>query len=347
MVIVAVVAANFVRVPYVIISPGEATPLDDEVVSVAGAPTHPHDGVFLFLTVHLTTRDPTVWRWLFAKLDSNVRIEKRENVIGCASYAQSSRLNDLLMLESQDRAKTVALRRLGYEVVEGQTHVVLTDVACDSPATDVLLPGDFVRSVDGLPVGDAEQIRELVITRAPGEDVDITVERDGEERAVTIRTGRRTDDPVRPCRPVASAGGSGEACIGVVSQPVVEEEYPFEVEIDTRRVSGPSAGLAFALSVIDDLTRGELTGGSRVAVTGEILPDGRVGAVGGVAQKAAAARDAGATLLIVPKGEAREARAHADGLRVVAVETIEEALAALERFGGDPIPAGPAETGSK
>ncbi len=344
LVIVAVIAGSFIRVPYVIISPGDATPLDDDVVTVDGPRTHPHDGVFLFLTVQLTTRDPTVWRWLFAKLDDNVTIEKRERVIGCASYAQSSRLNDLLMRESQDHAKTVALRRLGYEVVQGPTSVVIVDVSCDSPASDLLSPGDFVRGVDGQAVQDSEQIRALVAAHAPGETVDVLVERDGAERSVAIRTGRRTNNPARPCVPADSPGRGGEACVGVVSQPLVDEEYPFEIRIDTRRVSGPSAGLAFALSVIDDLTPGELTGGGRVAVTGEILPDGRVGLVGGIAQKTAAAREAGVTLLIVPKGEAKLARQHADGLQVVAVETLDEALTALERFGGDPIPAGPGES---
>ena len=108
LVVVAVIAANFVRVPYVLISPGDATPLDDTVVSVAGEPVHPPDGIFLFLTVQVSTRDPTVWRWLFAKIDDDVSIEKRENVIGCTSYEQSAKLNDLLMLESQDAAKTLA-----------------------------------------------------------------------------------------------------------------------------------------------------------------------------------------------------------------------------------------------
>lgn len=345
---VVVVAANFVRVPYVIISPGDATPLDGDIVEVSGAETYEHSGSLLFLTVRVSNRDPSVWRWLFAKLDSGVTITKREEVIGCASYDENARLQDLLMIESQDSAKTVALRRLGYEVAEEGTRVVISGVACDGPSFGQLQLADQLIAVDGQPVKGSPEVRPLVEAHRPDERVRLTVLRDGEELEVVVRSGRQTGDPLHPCGP-PRGDGEGKACVGIVGEGLVDESFPVEIEIDTERVSGPSAGLAFTLAIIDELTPGELTGGERVAVTGSILPDGTVVPVGGVEQKTIAARRAGATLLLVPACsdpeprdcEAELARAHADGLRVIVVETIDDALRALERAGGDPVPPRP------
>ena len=101
--------------------------------------------------------------------------------------------------------------------------------------------------------------------------------------------------------------------------------------------------MAFTLALISDLNRGDLTGGRRVAVTGTIASDGTVGPVGGVAQKAIAAKRSGAVAILVPPGEASDARSHASGLRVITVRTIDDALAALRSLGGAPITA-PAST---
>ncbi len=310
-----------VKVPYVIISPGDATALDESVVSISGAPTFEHDGELLFLTVRVSNDDPNVWRYLFAQLDDDVTVQKREDVIGCASYADSGRLNDELMRQSQDVAKEVALTRLGYEVGLIGTRVIIRDVECDGPAEGELRPGDVVTAVDGTPVTTAEEIAPLVQQHRPGDRATFAVERDGDPVDVDVTLGDR----------------EGVAYAGVVSQTLSEWSFPVEVEIDTQRVSGPSAGLAFALSIVDDLSPGDLTGGQKVAITGSIEPDGSVGPVGGVAQKAVTAREAGATLMLVPFGEGAEARAHAGDMDVVVVRSLDEALRALEAAGGDAV----------
>ena len=145
----------------------------------------------------------------------------------------------------------------------------------------------------------------------------LTVERDGDERDIEVGTRAAPDGPCE-----------GKAQLGIVGRTRDEKfDYPVDVKIDTGRVGGPSAGLAFTLTIIDELTPGDLTGGRPVAVTGTIEPDGRVGPIGGVAQKAVAAKDAGARLFIVPGDELRDAREHADGMKVVGVATLDEALA--------------------
>jgi PDZ domain-containing protein len=317
---VAAVGANFVRVPYVITSPGDAKPLGS-IVRVDGAPTYRHDNDLRFLTVRVSNEDPSLWRYLFAQLDSDASVERRERVIGCATYDENARLNNLLMGESQTAATTVALSRLGYEVSEAGRRAVIVSVQCDGPSRDRLMLGDVITAVDGAPVTANDTIRPLLLAHRPGERVRVTVDRGGSSREVTVLLGRR----------------EGSAYLGIATQTVIDERFPFNVEIDTRRVSGPSAGLAFTLAVIDVLTPGDLTGDQRVAVTGSISPDGTVGQVGGVEQKTVTARERGVTLLLVPKGEARDARPHAGLMRVIAVATIDDALTALERFGGDPV----------
>jgi PDZ domain-containing protein len=276
-----------------------------------------------------------------------VSIVKKEVVNGCASYADSARLNDLLMQQSQDIAKTVALRRLGYQVTETGGREVVLDVLCDGPAFGKLHPADVVTAVDGHPVVSAEQVKPLVEAHKPGDEVHLMVSRGGTTQTVTVRAGRQTQDVHHPCVPSAGASSGAKACVGIRGQTMFDEHFPFEIRINTARVSGPSAGLAFTLALIDDLTPGDLTGGRKIAVTGQILPDGSVGIVGGVEQKAVAARQSGATLMLVPADEAKAAREHANGMRVVAVKTVDDALRALRRAGGDPIPPGPTTTTGK
>lgn len=316
-VLVALVAAALVRVPYVIISPGNATPLDQSVVSVKGATTYEHRGDLLYLTVTVSNRDPNLFTYVLARLDSNSDVEPRQNVIGCASYEASNRLAVEGMSDSQDTAKAIALTHLGYDVPADPSHVQIADVVCGGPSDGRLELGDVIESVDGTEVLAADQVRPLVVAHRPGDDVTFVVDRGGDRRTVVVRLGRHAGSPYA----------------GILTRTVTRHAFPVDVTIDTARVSGPSAGLAFSLAIVDDLTPGSLTRGRSVAVTGTIEPDGRVGPVGGVAQKAVTAERAGARLMLVPRDEVRDARRHAGSMRVVGVSTFDDALLALGRSG--------------
>ena len=325
LVLVAAVAAAAIHVPYVIISPGAATPLSPGVLTVSGAPTHRHRGRLLYLTVDVTDQDPNLWSYWFARLSSDDSVQKKQDVIGCASYAADARLNTLLMTDSQNTAKEVALTHLGYHVTPLGTRVVVADVLCGGPSANRLQEGDVVTAVDGHPVSTADQVRPLVVAHHPGDVIHLTVERGHDV----------VDVPVR-------AGHSGpNAFLGIVTQTLTAWQFPVDVTINTQDVSGPSAGLAFTLALMNDLNRGDLTGGHRVAVTGTIEPDGSVGQVGGVAQKAITAQRGGAVAMLVPAGEQHDARSHAHGLRIFVVHNVDDALAALHRLGGAPLTTSP------
>jgi PDZ domain-containing protein len=152
----------------------------------------------------------------------------------------------------------------------------------------------------------------------PGDTVRMQVDRNGELLNVSADLTRAED---------------GRALLGVRLSTKIR--LPFEIAIDSGEVVGPSAGLAYALELLDVLTPGELTGGVKVAATGELAPSGEVGPVGGVAQKVVTVKRAGAKVFLVPKANEAEAKTRAgDGLRVVGVESFDEALKALGSMQG-------------
>ena len=336
---VVAVAGFLIHLPYVIISPGSATPLDSSVVQVDGAETYPHDGDVLFLTVRVSTHDPNVWRVVRSWLDPDRAVEERENVVGCLSDAQNSAFNTELMDQSQNDAKYVALTRLGYTVQADPPQIRIIEVCQHAPAYGKLEPGDQVLAVDGTAVADVQEVGSLVQAHRPGDDVDVTYDRNGTTSTATVVAGKVSKDRLSCVDAKGSTGGT--PCLGITSQEFTTYQFPINVTIDTEQVGGPSAGLAFTLAIIDDLTPGNLTGGNQVGVTGTIAPDGTVGPVGGVEQKAITARANGVQLMIVPQLEVAAARRGAGDVRVVGVENIDEALASLQSAGGAEVPPPP------
>ncbi|MGH9024989.1 MAG: YlbL family protein, partial [Acidimicrobiia bacterium] len=299
-------AGFFIHLPYILISPGEATPLDGSVVMIEGAPTYEHHGEFLFLTVRVSSSQPNVYRVIEGWLDDDVTVRKQEDVLGGLSFDENEVINTLQMQESQDFAKKVALETLGYDVQVVRSGAIVVVVADGGPADGKLHVGDVITAVDGQQIRRSEQIRPIVRAKAPGEGLLFTVERGDETRDIDVTAGRNPED--------------GSTYVGISTQTRERYRYPVEVQIDTRDVGGPSAGLAFTLAIIDDLTPGDLTGGEDVAVTGAIRPSGNVKEVGGVEQKAAVARDRGAVLMIVPESEVDTAEQTAGDMSVVGVE---------------------------
>jgi PDZ domain-containing protein len=333
------VAGFFIHLPYVVISPGTATPLND-AISIQGATTYPHSGGVRYLTVRVSGSDPNVWKLVASWLDPDKDVEDRSTVVGCLSDAENVSFNARLMQQSQDDATKVALERLGYTVTASSPEVLVADVrgsakGCGGgPSDGVLRVGDQLVAIDGRPVTDTKSVGDLVGTHRPGEVIKVTIVREGATSTVDVTAGGRSHDGTA----CVEGRAVGDPCLGILVQGAVKYDFPIQVHFDIERVGGPSAGLAFALAIIDDLTPGDLTGGKPVAVTGAIAADGTVLEVGGVEQKAITARTSGVKLMIVPKSEVADARKGAGDMRVVGVSSLDEALAALQQAGGAPVP---------
>jgi Lon-like protease len=220
------------------------------------------------------------------------------------------------MSASQKIAAVVALERLGYDVRARSNGVIVVLVDEDAPAARVLRTSDVVVAADGRPVRSVLALRAVLAKHKPGESVRIAFLRDGRRHSATVRT-------------VADPTDRGRAIIGISARDDLEVKLPVRIRIDAGDVGGPSAGLAFALDILQELGR-NVAHGHKVAATGELALDGTVGPIGGVKQKTFGARKAGVDVFLVPAGEnAREARRYADGLRIVPVKNFPQALRAL------------------
>lgn len=319
-----IIGAAVLPVPYVALRPGSARPVAEHVL-VEGAPSYPTEHSVAFTTVGVggTTLLEAFVGWL----DDEVDVLPEERVRGDRSAAENRRYNAQLMDTSKLVAVAVALDHLGYEVGVEVRGTIVRQLAEGSPAEAALELDDVILAVDGEPVDETEELGTLLQAGGPGADHVLTVERPAGGTTtveVPITTVEAPDEP-------------GRAIIGIAPEDrVVGFDFPIDVTIDSGNVGGPSAGLAFTLGVLDALTPGEITGGRRVAVTGTMSLDGTVGPVGGATQKAAAVRDAGYEVFLVPSDELEAVKSAVGGdLRVIAVDTLAEALDALDSLGGN------------
>ena len=226
---------------------------------------------------------------------------------------RQSSLNE--MSRSQQIAVTVALRSLGYDVEVREQGLEIDTVVPGKPADGKLQVGDVLLRADGDPARTREDLLDAMEDIRPGEEVEVTVLRDGKRVRLQLGTEPAEDDPDR-------------AVFGVIVVQAADFDFPVDVEIDAGDIGGPSAGLAFALDVVDELGE-DVDSGRTVVATGELTLEGDVLPIGGIKQKVIGARRAGADVFLVPDRNAADARAAADGLEIVAVSDFDEALSAL------------------
>jgi PDZ domain-containing protein len=236
----------------------------------------------------------------------------------CVSTAQAAAADQQQMAFSQRVAAVVALRKLGYHVVVKPTGVTVEQLIPGTHAPCNLQLRDVVVAVNGTPTPTEEALHAALARVTPGAVVKLRVRRDGRTLTVPVRTVRTID-----------AEGREHALVGFAPNQSAIIKLPLRVSIDAGNVGGPSAGLAFALELMQQLGR-NVTHGHRVAATGEIELNGAVFPIGGVKQKTYGARQAGADVFLVPAGKnAREARRYAGPLRIIPVRSLDQALHAL------------------
>ena len=320
-VVLLLFGAAQLNLPYYALAPGDARQVND-LIRVPDDRKFPPDGRVLLSTVSLS--QVNALQALRGWLDSEIDVLPEDQVLGTTQRDDFTKQNLQLMDDSKQAAVVVALRRLGYQVPEEGKGALLVQIEEGSPADGRLAQGEVVVGVDGRPTTLSQEVVAGIRAHKVGETVRLDV---------TGVNGERRVEEIA----LAAREGSSDGFLGVVLRTKEQKfDYPFEVVIDSGTIGGPSAGLAFTLGVIDNLSVGELTGGKKVAATGTIELDGSVGDVGGVVQKTAAVRAAGADVFLVPVGEYDEAVAHAGAyLDVVKVATLDEALAVMARLGGD------------
>jgi Lon-like protease len=219
------------------------------------------------------------------------------------------------MAISQQVAAAVALRRLGYKVTVKPSGVIVAALDDRSHAVGKLEPSDLIVAVNRKPTPTIPKLRAQLAAVKPGATVTLTVRRGSNLRTVVVKTIPDTADSKR-------------AIVGFAPEQAAQIKLPVKVSIDAGNVGGPSAGLAFALEVMEKLGH-RVTRGYRVAATGEIELNGAVTPIGGVRQKVFGAREAGVDVFLVPVGNAAVARRYANGVRIIPVKSFPQALHAL------------------
>ncbi|MFN8050470.1 MAG: PDZ domain-containing protein [Acidimicrobiales bacterium] len=319
------IAVFLVPMPYYVESPG-AVRATQPLVTITGHRSYTSKGVVMFTTV--TERKATPYWLLRAWLDETIDSIPEKVVDPKGDREAETRIEQQEMDRSKLTALTVAFAKLHLPLTVTGTGAFIQELLKGFPAEKLLRQGDVITAVDGSPVTTLDQVRPLLTGKPVGTDVTVTVRHrsDGSIDDVVVPLGRNEEDTSR-------------GYLGVVLQTADEKvNLPFDINLDSGAVIGPSAGLAWTLGVIDRLTPGDLTHGKRVAVTGTIAADGSVGPIGGISQKVAGAIDEGATLFLYPasteRSEVKRMKAIAgDHITVKPVGSIDDALRVLDPSG--------------
>jgi Lon-like protease len=319
-VIAALAVAVLLPVPYVILGPGPTLNTlgkdssGKTLISISGHQTYPTTGHLNMVTVGYQGGPGVtvnVFSALAAWLNPHEAVVPESELFPPGQTQQQAQQADTQeMTGSQQDAVAAALTELH---IPYQTQVIVAQTEPGFPADGVLRAGDVITGVNGQQVTSEQDLTSLIGAHPAGSTLTLTILRNG--RTQTVRVGTKES--------------GGRPLIGV--EVTGQFKFPFTVSFNVGEIGGPSAGMMFALGIIDKLTPLNLTGGKFIAGTGEITPAGQVQAIGGIQQKMVGARDAGATIFLAPASNCSDVKgAIPAGLQVVKVGTLSQAVSDLE-----------------
>jgi len=327
---VAIAVSVLVPVPYVILGPGPTlnTLGKDSsgrpLITISGRASYPTSGHLNMVTVSYQGCQGNrfnIFTALVAWLNPHEAVVPETEICPAGQTQKQTQEQDTQeMTSSQQTATAAALTQLH---IPFSTQVVVVKPEKGFPAYGVLKAGDVITEVDGQPVTSQAVLTKLISAHPAGSTLTLTITRDGQSRQVQVGTKESGGHPVMGVQ----IGG--------------QFKFPFQVKISVGDIGGPSAGLMFALGIIDKLTKMNLTGGKFIAGTGEIEPSGKVDPIGGIQQKMIGARNAGATIFLTPAANCADTKgAVPAGLRLVKVSTLNQAVTDLQSLkSGEPVPS--------
>jgi Lon-like protease len=329
---ILVVLAATLPVPYVVLSPGPTVNTlgvyavangSRDVIVISGRSTRTTSGHLNLTTVQSTVGRITAVQALVGWLRTDEIVVPRETIYPPGvSQQQVDQQDSADFTDSQDSAEAAAFCELKYP--HGFGVVATSDQIKPKGALQV---GDELLALAGTPVTDTNSLLAAEKAHKAGDRIAVSIKRLGEPRTVTV-----TLNP-----PVSSAGNptigieAGQTCFAT-----------FRVDLGLNdTIGGPSAGMMFALGIMEKIGPRDLTGGRFIAGTGTIDTNGTVGPIGGIQLKMIAARRAGATVFLAPATNCPDVRGNVPGgLEVVKVSTLHEAVGALQAIAAGQHPAG-------
>ncbi len=322
--------AAFVSVPYVALTPGPTLntlgrPEGKPIIQISGHRTYPTTGNLNLVTVSYSGgpgTDFNIFSALRAWLTPDDAVVPASEIFGTGQTQQQVVQQDTQqMLGSQEDATAAALCYLN---INFKTVDTITATDKGTPAFGILQPGDVIIAVDGQQVDCHHDVVTMIRNRKPGAPVTLTIDRKGVTKSIKLSTKDVQGQPV----------------VGISLSPPTYV-FPFTIKINLPNIGGPSAGMMFALGIIDKLSPSNLAHGRFIAGTGEISPAGAVMPIGGIQQKMAGARAAGATIFLTPAANCADtAGAVPAGLMLVKVGTLAGAVSDLRAIAqGKPVPS--------
>ena len=327
--------------------PAEAQAVEP-LLNITGPATFASKGQVLFVTVR--TPELSLLQWWVGRDSPAVDEKSYGDLYATETPQQQTTRGQRDMRTAKETAEYVALKKLGFDAQLTPGEVVIEHLVCleasddgrrcdkYAPSDQLLDPNDKLLKVDGVSLKVVDDLAPILAKHKPGDKVAIEYERGGTPGSGEVELIASPDEPER-------------TIIGFLPTDTSKVTLPdnVKIDIDTESIGGPSAGLAFTLTLIDELSEGDLLGGQRVAITGTININGEVGAIGGLPSKASAVLQAGAKYFLVPKSQgdrdiAAARTVVANDVEIIPVATVEEALAALVRIGGDALPQSVVDT---
>jgi PDZ domain-containing protein len=317
---VAIAISVLVPVPYVILGPGPTLNTlgkdssGHPLITISGHATYPTNGHLNMVTVSYQGCQGNrfnIFTALVAWLNPHQAVVPENEICPAGqTQKQTQEQNTQEMTSSQEIATAAALTELH---IPYSTQVVVVQPDKGFPAYGVLKAGDVIKSVDGQPVTGQASLTKLIAAHPAGSTLTLDITRAGQNRQVQVGTRQSGGHPV----------------MGV--EIMEQYKFPFQVNITVGDIGGPSAGMMFALGIIDKLTKLDLTAGRFIAGTGEITASGQVQPIGGIQQKMIGARNAGATIFLTPATNCADTKgAVPKGMRLVKVSTLNQAVTYLE-----------------
>lgn len=330
-VMVLVYVLNFMPTPYVIYKPGLAEDVGP-MVMVEHADVA-EDSVMMLTTVRQMY--PNWVTYAAARFIPNWEVFRKSDIFREGETRKDYvERQQIIMLSSQSNAIRAAYHVTNIPYSLSYEGVTIMRTIAGMPASGKLLPGDRILEIDGNAIHTSEDVYVLLADKIIGDPVQLKVER--KEETLLIETVIGDFSALDSATAEEKAAGP-RAGLGIQPADLIQvkaDDPSRQVEIVVEDIGGPSAGLMFALEIVDQLTEGDLTRGYRIAGTGEIYPDGTVAAIGGIQHKIAAADREQAEIFFVPEHNAQAAKEKAEHMgspmKVVSVRTIQDALDFLD-----------------
>ena len=318
---ISVSSLSLIKTEYYFMSPGPPYQWD---IDYGDTDYYDFDGNLFQLTVRRDEASALIYLWSY--IDNSFDLYPREVILPKGVTPQElSEISIQNMKTSENVAIAVALKNLNYDIDSKGDGVLVVGILDDSPVKDKLLKGDLLTTINNEQIFSASEFIATLRKYDIGETVTIGLTRDidGVDTEISIST-----------QLIEHIEYDNEPMVGFLATTVNERfDFPFEIDIKTGNVGGPSAGLMMALNVYNNLIPNDITNSLIIAGTGTIEIDGSVGPVGGIRQKVIAAKRAGSELILVPTANYEEASPlSTDETAIVAVDSFEEALKVISEY---------------